>query len=82
MVRLATIGTNFITDWLMEGVLELPDIELVAVYSRSMEKGKEFAAKYGVEKFMITMKKWRKILKLTQYMWQVLHAVIIYIPLQ
>lgn len=50
MVRLATIGTNFITDWLMEGVLELEDIQLTAVYSRSMEKGKEFAAKYGVEK--------------------------------
>ena len=50
MVRLATIGTNFITDWLMEGVQELDDIQLAAVYSRSMEKGREFAAKYGVEK--------------------------------
>ena len=50
MVRLATIGTNFITDWLMEGVQELDDIQLVAVYSRDMEKGKAFAAKYGVEK--------------------------------
>ena len=50
MVRLATIGTNFITDWLMEGVQELEDIQLTAVYSRSMEKGREFAAKYGVEK--------------------------------
>ena len=50
MVRLATIGTNFITDWLMEGVQELDDIQLVAVYSRDMEKGKTFAAKYGVEK--------------------------------
>lgn len=50
MVRLATIGTNFITDWLMEGVLELPDIELTAVYSRTLEKGQAFAAKYGVSK--------------------------------
>lgn len=50
MVRLATIGTNFITDWLMEGIQELDTIELVAVYSRTMEKGKEFAAKYGVTK--------------------------------
>lgn len=50
MVRLATIGTNFITDWLMEGVQELEDIQLTAVYSRSMEKGREFAAKYGVKK--------------------------------
>ena len=42
MVRLACIGTNFITDWLMEGVQELDGIELTAVYSRTMEKGKEF----------------------------------------
>ena len=25
MIRLATIGTNFITDWLMEGILELDE---------------------------------------------------------
>ena len=50
MIRLATIGTNFITDWLMEGVLELDEIKLTAVYSRNLEKGKKFAAKYGVEK--------------------------------
>lgn len=50
MVRLAVIGTNFITDWLMEGVSELKEIELAAVYSRTREKGEEFAAKYGVTK--------------------------------
>ena len=27
MIRLATIGTNFITDWLMEGILELDEIQ-------------------------------------------------------
>lgn len=50
MVRLATIGTNFITDWLMEGVQELEEIKLIAVYSRNLEKGRAFAGKYGVEK--------------------------------
>ena len=50
MIRLATIGTNFITDWLMEGILELDEIQLTAVYSRNLEKGKQFAAKYNVEK--------------------------------
>ena len=49
MIRLATIGTNFITDWLMEGILELDEIQLTAVYSRNLEKGKQFAAKYNVE---------------------------------
>ena len=43
MVRLACIGTNFITDWLLEGIREVEGIELSAVYSRTMEKGKEFA---------------------------------------
>ena len=32
LIRLATIGTNFITDWLMEGILELDEIQLTAVY--------------------------------------------------
>ena len=50
MIRLATIGTNFITDWLMEGILELDEIQFTAVYSRNLEKGKQFAAKYNVEK--------------------------------
>ena len=50
MIRLATIGTNFITDWFMEGGQELEEIKLTAVYSRNLEKGKQFAAKYGVEK--------------------------------
>lgn len=48
-IRLAVIGTNFITDWLMEGVKELGEIELTAVYSRTKERGQQFAAKYGVE---------------------------------
>ena len=48
MIRLATIGTNFITDWFMEGVQELEEIKLTAVYSSNLEKGKQFAAKFGV----------------------------------
>ena len=50
MIRLATIGTNYITDWLMEGFYELVEFHLTAVYSRNLEKGKQFAAKYNVEK--------------------------------
>ena len=37
MIRLATIGTNFITDWFMEGVQELEEIKLTAVYSRNLD---------------------------------------------
>ena len=32
----------------MEGILELDEIQLTAVYSRNLEKGKQFAAKYNV----------------------------------
>ena len=59
MIRLATIGTNFITDWLMEGILELDEIQLTAVYSRNLEKGK---------KYMITTKRWQKIQRLMRFM--------------
>ena len=58
MIRLATIGTNFITDWLMEGILELDEIQLTAVYSRNLEKGK----------YMITTKRWQKIQRLMRFM--------------
>ena len=68
MIRLATIGTNFITDWLMEGILELDEIQLTAVYSSNLEKGKQFAAKYNVEKYMITTKRWQKIQRLMRFM--------------
>ena len=49
MIRLATIGTNFITDWLMEGILELDEIQLTAVYSRSEERrvGKECRSRWS-----------------------------------
>lgn len=50
MVRLACIGTNFITDWLLEGIRDVEGIELAAVYSRTLKKGNEFAVKYGVDK--------------------------------
>ena len=76
MVRLACIGTNFITDWLLEGIREVEGIELSAVYSRTMEKGKEFAAKYGSIKFMIIMKNWQRTLRSMRSMWQALLTAI------
>ena len=45
MIRLATIGTNFITDWLMEGILELDEIQLTAVYSRKFRKREAVCSK-------------------------------------
>ncbi|WP_442597912.1 Gfo/Idh/MocA family protein [Neobacillus sp. D3-1R] len=48
MVRFGVVGTNFITDQLLDSVKELTDFSLTAVYSRTEERAKEYAAKYGV----------------------------------
>lgn len=49
MIRIATIGTNFIVDWFLEALASCPEFEYGAVYSRNMETGKAFANKYGVD---------------------------------
>lgn len=49
MLRFGTIGTSWITDSYIEGALDSGLWTLTAVYSRSLEKGREFGAKYGVE---------------------------------
>lgn len=47
-VRFGVIGTNFITDWVIEGGLADERFELAAVCSRTMERATEFAARYGI----------------------------------
>jgi len=48
-MRFGVIGTNWITDRFLDAAKHHPDFSLNAVYSRTMEKGKAFADKYGVE---------------------------------
>jgi scyllo-inositol 2-dehydrogenase (NADP+) len=48
MIRFGIIGTNFITVQLLESVKDLEGFTLGAVYSRTEEKAREFAGKYGV----------------------------------
>jgi predicted dehydrogenase len=50
MIRIATIGTNFIVDWFLEALAHCPGFEHKAVYSRKMETGEAFAKKYGITK--------------------------------
>ncbi|WMT19912.1 Gfo/Idh/MocA family protein [Parageobacillus toebii] len=45
MIRFATIGTNWITEAFIEAARKVEDFTLTAVYSRTEEKAKEFAAK-------------------------------------
>ncbi len=47
-IRFGVVGTNFITDWVIEGAREDKRFELAAVCSRSRERGEEFAAKHHI----------------------------------
>lgn len=47
-VRLGVVGTNFITDWVIAGAREDERVEIVAVCSRSRERGEEFASRHAI----------------------------------
>ena len=49
-MKLGTLGTGFIVHNILDGVALTEGIECEAVYSRSFEKGKALADKYGVKK--------------------------------
>ncbi|OHX50243.1 Gfo/Idh/MocA family protein [Cytobacillus oceanisediminis] len=56
MVRFGIVGTNWITERFLKAALQVEDFQLTAVYSRTEEKAKEFAGKYGVEKTYTDLK--------------------------
>ena len=47
-VRFGVVGTNNITDWVIEGGRQDERFELTAVCSRTQERADEFAAKHGI----------------------------------
>lgn len=47
-VKLGIIGTNYISDNLCRAAMQVPGVELYAVYSRKQETGSAFAEKYGI----------------------------------
>ncbi len=47
-MKIGVIGSNFVSDWLCQAVLETKEFTLAAMYSRTAERGKEFADKYGI----------------------------------
>lgn len=49
-IKLGTIGSGFIVHNILDGVKVTDGISLEAVYSRTEEKGKELAEKYGADK--------------------------------
>ena len=48
MIRFGIVGTNNITTWFLNGASLVKEFKLTAVYSRTEEKAKEFAGRYGV----------------------------------
>ncbi|NAW97131.1 MULTISPECIES: Gfo/Idh/MocA family protein [unclassified Vibrio] len=56
MIRLAVIGTNWITDQFIEGALKTGEFQLVAVYSRSLDRAKQFAEKYDAPALFTDLK--------------------------
>ncbi len=48
MIRFGVIGTNWITDRFIKAASEADNFKLIAVYSRTEEKAKEFADRYSV----------------------------------
>ena len=49
MIKFGVVGTNTITDLVLEGATLDPRFKLAAVYSRSIERAQFFASKYGVD---------------------------------
>lgn len=48
MLNFGIIGTNFVTDWLLEAGREEPRFRAVAVCSRQRETGEAFAVRHGI----------------------------------
>ena len=48
-MNFAVVGTNFITDWLLEAGKLCTEFSLMAVYSRTLERAKEYAGQNGAK---------------------------------
>lgn len=47
-MKLGIVGSNFISDRLIEAAHGVPEVEISAVYSRKQETGEAFAGKHGI----------------------------------
>lgn len=54
-VKFGIIGTNFISDWMVECGKRDPRFEAIAVYSRKQETGELFAAKHDIPRVYTTL---------------------------
>ena len=56
-MRFGIIGTNWITEKMLDAGKDIKDFELTAVYSRKEETARKFAEKYGVKNTFTDLKK-------------------------
>ena len=54
-VRIGMLGSGFVADFYMDGLRDVPGTEVVANYSRSEERAKEFGRRYGVARQYTTV---------------------------
>src|SRR5207247_1552215 len=55
VVRIGMLGSGFVADFYMDGLRDVPGTEVVANYSRTEERAKDFGRKYGVARQYTTM---------------------------
>lgn len=48
-IRVGIIGRNFVVDWLLAAMQQVPELVPAAIYSRAEQTGREFAQKYGLQ---------------------------------
>lgn len=44
-IRVGIIGRNFVVDWMLAAMEQVPELRPAAIYSRNEETGREFAEK-------------------------------------
>lgn len=59
-VKFGVIGTGSITEWFIKAGSKLEGFEVKAIYSRKLERAKEFGEKYDIELFFDDIEKFAK----------------------
>ncbi len=63
VIRFGIIGTNVITENFIKGATLCPQFQLTAVYSRTEEKGRAFANKFGVRAVFTNLEDLLKVIR-------------------
>lgn len=67
MLKLGIIGTHIITDQMLDAAKTTGKYQLTAVYSRTLDRAKEFGKPYVLQNFMMILKNSLKMVTLTLF---------------